>query len=295
MNSSIPNGTKTAREEAGDAFLLYCQEIHRLPLLTREEEDELARRARQGDESAREKMIVSNLRLVVHIARHYDGLGGPRLDLINEGNIGLMKAVDRFDPTRGAKLSTYAAWWIRQTMRRALANDGRTVRLPVHVVEKLHHLRRAENHLLTALGREPSTEELAQELGVSTVALQRMRAAAHMTVTIDDEGEEGQREALIHSLSDDGARPGEALEEESDLEMISAAFAALSEREAFVLNRRFGFRDGIERTLHDVSRQLGLSRERVRQLEKTAIDKLRRAVEQREKESRRNLPSWPST
>src|SRR2546427_5662358 len=160
------------------AFHLYLREIGQTPLLTPREEIELARRIRKGDRRAREQMIKANLRLVVKIARDYESYGLPLLDLINEGNIGLMKGVERFDPKKGAKLSTYAAWWIKQSIKRALANQSKTIRLPVHVVDKLFHLRKAEARLQDVLGREPTAEELAEELETTAVRIQQLRAAA---------------------------------------------------------------------------------------------------------------------
>src|SRR5213080_4081059 len=160
------------------AFHLYLREIGRTPLLTLEQEIELARRIKRGDKRAREQMIKANLRLVVKIARDYESYGLPLLDLINEGNIGLMKGVERFDPKKGAKLSTYAAWWIKQAMKRALANQSKTIRLPVHIVDKLFHLRRAGAKLEEVLGREPTDEELAAEVGFSVARVNQLRRAA---------------------------------------------------------------------------------------------------------------------
>src|SRR2546421_6144012 len=162
----------------GDALQLYLREIGQVKLLTPKEEIVLARRIKKGDKQAREQMIKANLRLVVKIARDYEGLGFPLLDLINEGNIGLMKGVERFDPRKGAKLSTYAAWWIKQSIKRALANQSKTIRLPVHIVDKLFQLRRTAARLAEILGREPSDEELAAELGYTVARVKQLRRAA---------------------------------------------------------------------------------------------------------------------
>src|SRR5215831_9015839 len=170
---------------AGDALHLYLREIGQVKLLTPAEEIALAKRIKRGDQSARELMIKANLRLVVKIARDYEGLGLPLLDLINEGNIGLMKGVERFDPTKGAKLSTYASWWIKQSIKRALANQSKTIRLPVHVVDKVAHIRRAETRLHDALDREPTDEELADELGMNPKRLRQYRQAAKAPVSLD--------------------------------------------------------------------------------------------------------------
>src|SRR6266699_258112 len=163
---------------SGDALQLYLREIGQVKLLTPEEEIVLARRIKRGDKRAREQMIKANLRLVVKIARDYEGLGLPILDLVNEGNIGLMKGVERFDPKKGAKLSTYASWWIKQSIKRALANQSKTIRLPVHVVDKLFQLRRAAAKLEEVLGREPSDDELAAELGYTVARVKQLRRAA---------------------------------------------------------------------------------------------------------------------
>ena len=277
-----PVTTEPPHDGGRDAFTIYCTEINRVPLLTAAEEAELARRVKRGDATAREKMITANLRFVVHIARHYEGLGLPLLDLISEGNIGLMKAVDRFDPSRGVKLSSYAAWWIKQAMRRALANDSRAIRVPVHLVERIFRLNRAENRLAGQLGRTPSDEELGDELGMSIRIVKRIRAAANVTVVLEHETDDEHAEPLINTIPDQGARPGDELERDSDIEMVSSAFASLSQREAFVLHGRFGLSDDNEQTLRQLSQQLGLTGERVRQLEKNAVGKLRRVVQRRE-------------
>src|SRR6266853_6601288 len=167
------------------AFHLYLREIGQTPLLTPREEIELARRIKKGDRRAREQMIKANLRLVVKIARDYEGYGLPLLDLINEGNIGLMKGVERFDPKKGAKLSTYAAWWIKQSIKRALANQSRTIRLPVHVVDKMAHIRRAEAKLRDTLDREPTDEEVADDLGLQARRVWRYREASRAPVSLD--------------------------------------------------------------------------------------------------------------
>src|SRR5438105_4832455 len=169
----------------GDALHLYLREIGQVKLLTRAEETALAKRIRRGDKQAREDMIKANLRLVVKIARDYEGLGLPLLDLVNEGNIGLMKGVERFDPAKGAKLSTYAAWWIKQGIKRALANQSKTIRLPVHVVDKVAHIRRAELKLREELDRDPTEVELARELNLKPRSVREYRAASRAPVSLD--------------------------------------------------------------------------------------------------------------
>ncbi len=181
----VPRDTDSAPEvrernpyDGNTAFNLYLREVGQTPLLTIEEENQLAARIKKGDNKARERMIKANLRLVVKIAREYEDYGMPLLDLINEGNMGLMKAVERFDPAKGAKLSTYSAWWIKQAIKRALANQSKTIRLPVHVVDKLFHMRQASVKLQEVLGREPTDEELGEELGLSGRKVAQLRTAA---------------------------------------------------------------------------------------------------------------------
>src|SRR5262249_16750868 len=183
---SAEHATSERTEHAqAPALQLYLREIGQVKLLTPKEERALARRIKRGDAQAREHMIKANLRLVVKIARDYDGLGLPLLDLINEGNIGLMKGVERFDPTKGAKLSTYASWWIKQAIKRALANQSKTIRLPVHVVEKVAEIRRAEVRLREALDREPTDEEIAAEVDIDSRRLQQYREAAKAPVSLE--------------------------------------------------------------------------------------------------------------
>src|SRR5437588_8378976 len=182
---SSPADAGSVSYDGDTAFHLYLREIGRTPLLTPQEEIELARRIKRGDKKAREHMIKANLRLVVKIARDYEGYGLPLLDLVNEGNIGLMKAVERFDPAKGAKLSTYAAWWIKQSIRRALANQSKTIRLPVHVGDKILHMRRAAMKLQEIFGREPTDEELAEELDTTALRVAELRSASIRPASLD--------------------------------------------------------------------------------------------------------------
>jgi RNA polymerase primary sigma factor len=185
VSSDVENAVKGSGHEPKTAYTLYLREVGQTPLLSPQEELALARRIQSGDAAAREQMIKANLRLVVRIAREYEDYGVPLLDLINEGNIGLMKAVERFDPTRGAKLSTYAAWWIKQAIRRALSNQSKTIRLPVHVGDKLLHLNRAAARLEDELGREPTNEELAGELDMSASRVAALRRSALAPASLD--------------------------------------------------------------------------------------------------------------
>src|ERR1700756_1441457 len=174
-----------ANKEADPAIKLYLREIGQIKLLTPQEEIDLAARIKKGDKKAREQMIKANLRLVVKIARDYEGIGLPLLDLISEGNIGLMKAVERFDPAKGGKLSTYGSWWIKQSIKRALANQSKTIRLPVHLVDKISKIRRVSLHMSEELGREPTDQELAEELGISTLRVAQMPTAAIRPASLD--------------------------------------------------------------------------------------------------------------
>jgi len=262
------------------AFQLYLQEIGKTKLLTPEEEVALAKRIKRGDKAARELMIKANLRLVVKIARDYDGLGLPLLDLISEGNIGLMKAVERFDPAKGAKLSTYAAWWIKQSIKRALANQTKTIRLPVHVVDKLFHLRRAEIKLREILGRDPSNEELSDELGITPKRIAQYRTASLAPSSLDAPLGDEDSNMIKDVVADANAlTPYRQLESKTNTDLIREMVATLDHREAEILRFRFGLDGDSERTLEEVGEKLGVTRERIRQIQNTALNKLRRKIE----------------
>lgn len=270
--------------EASNAYSLYLREIGKTKLLTPAEEVSLAARIRRGDEQAREEMIKANLRLVVKIAREYEDYGVPLLDLINEGNIGLMKAVERFDPSKGAKLSTYAAWWIKQAIRRALSNQSKTIRLPVHVGDKLVHLRRASMRLQETLGRDPTDEELAHALGTSALRVAELRTAGTRPSSLDAPiGGEDDSNAFADIIGDEKAdTPYQELEEKTNTEMIRELVEQLPEREAVILRYRFGLDGDEEKTLEEVGQKFGVTRERIRQLQNIALNRLRKMITKRE-------------
>ena len=280
---ATPAPGQRSDETDRDAYSIYLREIGAHQLLTPAEEIDLAVRLRQGNAAAREKMITSNLRLVVKIARAYDGFGLPLLDLISEGNIGLMKAVDRFNPIHGVKFSVYAGYWIKQSIRRALANQGRTIRLPVHVVDKLCRLRKASALLEEVLGRDPSDEELAQELDLPTPKVARLRAATLRTASLDALLPNHETETLASLVPDEtAADPLRQLIALHQVESLNQAMRPLSEREQLVLRCRFDLNHQGEQTLHEVAQVIGVTRERVRQIQSDAIKKLRASLQKLE-------------
>jgi len=267
----------------GDSLQLYLREIGQVKLLTPAEEIALAKRIKRGDKSAREHMIKANLRLVVKIARDYENLGLPLLDLINEGNIGLMKGVERFDPKKGAKLSTYASWWIKQAIKRALANQSKTIRLPVHVVDKVAHIRRAEMRLREVLDREPTDEEVASELGIDAKRVRRYRQASRAPVSLDAPIGDDENDRVSEVVADpNAALPSEQLVYESDNALVQEILATLPSREREILAMRFGLVDGKERTLEEVGEHFGVTRERIRQIQEQALKTIRKTMEKRD-------------
>jgi RNA polymerase primary sigma factor len=266
--------------ENGDSLQLYMQEIGKTPLLTREEEIKLASRVRRGDKRAREQMINANLRLVVKISYDYANFGMPLLDLINEGNIGLMKAVERFNPKKGAKLSTYAALWIRQSIRRALSNQSKTIRLPVHIVDKVHKLHRASIELTEKLGREPSDAELAKRLGMAPAKVTQLRTYGVTPASLDAPIGDEDDSRFSDIVQDEGAMtPYELLRVKTMRQEIRQHLKYLTPREAEILTMRYGL-DGKEpRTLDDVGKKFKVTRERIRQIQEIALAKLRHRVE----------------
>ncbi|HLH56355.1 MAG TPA: RNA polymerase sigma factor RpoD/SigA [Verrucomicrobiae bacterium] len=268
----------------GDNLQLYLREIGQVQLLTPEQEVELAKRIQKGDEEAREHMIKANLRLVVKIARDYEGLGLPLLDLINEGNIGLMKGVERFNPAKGAKLSTYAALWIKQAIRRALGNQSKTIRLPVHVVDKMAQIRLAERKLREGLGRVATDEEVASEMGFSLRQVKLYREAGKAPVSLDapiTEGEDGKQVAEV--VADPNAVAAyDQMVKEGDSQLLQEVLGTLSERERNILNLRFGLSGETPLTLEEVGEQYGLTRERIRQIQEEALLRLRHKMKEKD-------------
>ena len=282
VQEQVPPSLDTA-PVSGDSLQLYLREIGQVKLLTPEEEIALAKKIKRGDKHAREHMIKANLRLVVKIARDYENLGLPLLDLINEGNIGLMKGVERFDPKKGAKLSTYASWWIKQAIKRALANQSKTIRLPVHVVDKVAHIRRAEMRLRETLDREPTDEEVASELGLDARRVRRYRQASRAPVSLDAPLGDDDTERVAEVVADpNAALPSEKLVYESDNALVQEILATLSPREREILSLRYGLSDGQERTLEEVGERFGVTRERIRQIQEEALKTIRKQMEKRD-------------
>ena len=265
------------------AIKLYLREIGQVKLLTPDEEIELAARIKKGDKRAREQMIKANLRLVVKIAHDYEGLGLPLLDLISEGNIGLMKAVERFDPAKGGKLSTYGAWWIKQSIKRALANQSKTIRLPVHLVDKISKMRKTALRMHEELGREPTDEELAEELGMSPSRVTQLRTAAIRPASLDAPIGDDDSNNFAEIVEDENAdTPYEELEDKTVTKMLQEMVKTLDTREATILRYRFGLDGGSEKTLEEVGEKFGVTRERVRQIQNIALNKLRKMIQKLE-------------
>lgn len=262
----------------------YLDQIGKTPLLTLEEETALARRVLKGDEAARQKMIQSNLRLVVRIAKDYDNFGLSLMDLISEGNFGLIKAVERFDPDKGGKLSTYASWWIKQAIKRALATSGKTIRLPVHMVDRIAQMRRITARLAAEIGREPHNDEIAQAMEIPLSKVVHMKSVANRAASLDQPvGEEGDA-TLGDLVKDESERtPFETLRGKSDNDEVAEMLAALDPREAEILIRRFGLDGESPLTLEEVGELFKLTRERVRQLQQSALMQLRRIMTERQK------------
>ena len=272
------------RPDLDSAIKLYLREIGQVKLLTPAEEIALAKRIQKGDKKAREHMIKANLRLVVKIARDYEGIGLPLLDLISEGNIGLMKAVERFDPERGAKLSTYGSWWIKQAIKRALANQSKTIRLPVHLVDKISKMRRTAMKMQDELGHEPSDEELAAELGTTASRVAQMRTASIRPASLDAPVGDDDSNNFSEMVEDERAvNPYDELEDKTVTGMLKDMVEHLDPREATILRYRFGLDGGNERTLEEVGEKFGVTRERVRQIQNLALRKLRKMIEKLEK------------
>jgi RNA polymerase primary sigma factor len=263
-------------EADADALGAYLREIGRGALLNKEQEVELAKQIEKGSDAARRRMTEANLRLVVSIAKKYQGRGMPLLDLIQEGNVGLMRAVQKFDHRRGFKFSTYATWWIRQAVLRAIGDQARTIRLPIHIGDQTNKLVRITDKLRDALGRQPSDDEIGEELGLTALEVEALRQTARDSVSLETPiGEEGDTE-LGHLIEDVNAEsPAEAAVQADLKNQVDDVLSVLSPRERRVIQLRFGLGDGHQRALDEVARRMGTSRETVRQLERSALDKLR--------------------
>ena len=259
-----------------DPVRMYLKEIGNVPLLTSEEEVELAKRVEAGDEDAKRQLTEANLRLVVSIAKKYVGRGMPFLDLIQEGNMGLMKAVDKFDYTKGYKFSTYATWWIRQAITRGIADTGRTIRVPVHMVETINKTLRMTRTLLQELGREPTPEEVADRLGVPVSRVREVLKISRDPVSLDTPIGEEDDSHLGDFIEDDTVMsPADSAAFSMLREELSKALESLTERERQVIKLRFGLEDGRARTLEEVGKEFNVTRERIRQIEAKALRKLR--------------------
>lgn len=270
--------------ESDSSLKLYLREISKTPLLTIQEEIELAERIKNGDGEARAHMIRANLRLVVKIAQDYANYGLPVTDLISEGNIGLMKAVERFDPEKGGKLSTYAAWWIKQSIKRALANQSKTIRLPVHMVDKIAKMRRISSMLAEALGREPTDEELAEEVGLPRRKMAMLKQASQRPTSLDAPINDGEATEFGDIIRDESAEnPLEMLADKNMQGEIDGLLSVLDERERRIIDERFGLNGKKPLTLEEVGREFGVTRERIRQLQNSALTKMRRALRKKEK------------
>ncbi|MDE1171811.1 MAG: sigma-70 family RNA polymerase sigma factor [Verrucomicrobium sp.] len=272
-------------DDSETGIKLYLREIGQIPLLTREDEVRLAKKIKKGDMAARQQMITANLRLVVKIAHDYTNCGLPLLDLISEGNIGLMKAVDRFDPAKGGKLSTYAAWWIKQSIKRALANQSKTIRLPVHLVDKIARLRRIAMQLAEEFGRDPTDEELAEELGITPAKVTQLRTAAIRPASLDAKvGHDEDSASLGEIVKDESALTPYDLMQNSNLrKTVMDQLPLLDERERRIIALRFGLDDKKEMTLEEIGKKFKVTRERIRQLQNIGLRKILKAIEKKDK------------
>jgi len=259
-----------------DALQLFLKDIGKVPLLTAAQEVELAKRIERGEHAAKQAMVEANLRLVVSIAKRYRNQGLPFLDLIQEGTIGLVRAAEKFDYRKGFKFSTYATWWIRQAVARAIADKGRTIRMPVHVVEKLNRIMRSERKLRAELGREPSTDEIARDVEMTTDEVDQIRRSAQVPVSLEKPVGDDDESEFGHFLADESAPlPDELAETTLQREALRSILGALSERERMVLELRYGLDGQQPRTLDEVGRAFNVTRERIRQIEHQGLKKLR--------------------
>ena len=273
-------GRHTRQHEHVDATRLYLSEIGFSPLLTAEEEVYYARRARKGDEASRKRMIESNLRLVVKIARRYMNRGLPLLDLIEEGNLGLMHAVKKFDPERGFRFSTYATWWIRQTIERGIMNQTRTIRLPIHVVKEINVYLRAARRLSQELDRDPTPEEIGQELDKPAADVDRLLGLNERVSSMTSEfAKDGERSILDAIADENSVDPSKLVQVEDVHEVLEKWLGRLSDKQRAVVERRFGLHGFEKCTLEQVGDEIGVTRERVRQIQMDALSRLRTIME----------------
>lgn len=269
-----------------DSIRLYLRDIKKLPLLTADEEMKLAMRVKRGDKEARAKMIQSNLRFVISIAKRYSNLGVSMMDLIEEGNMGLMKAVGKFNPKRGYRFSTYAAWWIRQYISRAIANQGKTVRMPVYIIELLMRFKKTTEHLTNSLKRKPRSSEIAKRMKIPIKRVKQLNKMVSGISSLNAPvGDEGSTEFL--DLIED-VNMTSAVDELSNFltqERIKGLLEKMSKREKKILTLRFGLKDGVPHTLRDTAKNFGITRERVRQIESVAMKKMKEFIDIQEKEA----------
>ncbi|MFP4662388.1 MAG: RNA polymerase sigma factor RpoD [Halanaerobiales bacterium] len=271
FNLSISNA-----KSMDDPVRMYLKGIGKVDLLTAAEEVELAKRIEEGDEAAKQHLIEANLRLVVSIAKKYIGRGMHYLDLIQEGNMGMMKAVEKFDYRKGYKFSTYATWWIRQAITRAIADQSRTIRVPVHMVEKMNKLIRVSRQLFQELGREPNNEELAEEMGITEEKVREIKKISKESISLETPiGEEEDSNLGDFIKDEESPQPTESVNHILLKEQLDDVLSTLTEREKRILELRFGIGDGRNRTLEEVGKEFGVTRERIRQIEAKALRKLR--------------------
>lgn len=278
---------QNAKSRPSDSIDLYLKEISSIPLLSPEQEYKLAQKVSEGDGEARKDMVKANLRLSVSIAKKYVGRGLPLLDLIEEGNLGLIRAVDKFDHNRGTKFSTYASWWIRQAITRAIADQGRTIRLPVHVTDLISKWLRVSRELAQKKGRRPTVSEIAEVMEISEEKVKRISKLAQQPTSLEtpvNDPSQGQLSDLLADLN--APSPFEELDENLQREEVLKLLEHLRENERRTLILRFGLQDGIPRTLEEIGAEFGLTRERIRQIEAEAITKLRRIIRAEERKGK---------
>ncbi len=273
-----------------EAIKLYIRDIHNIPLLTAEEEIELARSIQKGDEEARQRMIRSNLRLVISIAKRYARYGVPMMDLIEEGNLGLIKAVSKFDPARGYRFSTYAAWWIKQYVTRAIANQGKTIRIPVYMTELIARWKKTQERLTQKFGRRPQPKEVAKAMGIPLKKVKQLSGLGKRTSSLDAPlGEDGTSQFIDVLVDEMAVSPVEEIAQFMRRERIERLLSQMDAREREILTLRFGLRDGETRTLGQTAKRFGITRERVRQIESAALIKMRAMIAREEEEAEGKL------